>query len=158
MKFWYTSTALIVSFYSKSLWSGSCNWMSWRVGWEAIGDVVYNGISGGNQQIRQGHLKRGKFVFKLSILLVTFQQVNDPYGTVDGSVPGKCNRSTWYCRTSICCFFLICNLQADSMFENILFFFQSSRRAFALPELLLLFDNVLGEDLWTEIWIGQSLL
>ncbi|WJX95643.1 hypothetical protein P8452_76934 [Trifolium repens] len=39
----------------------------------------------------------------------------------------------------------------DSMFENILFFFQSSRRAFALPELLLLFDNVLGEDLWTEI-------
>jgi hypothetical protein len=56
-----------------------------------------------------------------------------------------------YCRTSICCFFLICNLQADSMFENILFFFQSSRRAFALPELLLLFDNVLGEDLWTEI-------
>jgi hypothetical protein len=24
--------------------------------------------------------------------------------------------------------------------------------------LLLLFDNGLGEDLWTEIWIGQLLL
>jgi hypothetical protein len=151
MKFWYTSTALIVSFYSKSLWSGSCNWMSWRVGWEAIGDVVYNGISGSNQQIRKDHLKRGNFVFKLSICwLICY-----------GQLMVHCLKTIHlisYHRTSICCIFLICDLRADSRFENILFFFQSSRRAFALPELLLLFDNVLGEDLWTEIWIGQSLL